>query len=93
MAPWRVLLWVKVTEVVMQCRPRALYRTLFHRDRGVRWGMRWYTRIGRRVWLHEVWRFFRDRRTVGGPTVAEFWGEPQDHGENAMTVDAAEVSR
>ena len=33
--PWRVLLWFKFTEMVLQCRPRAIYRVLFHRDRGI----------------------------------------------------------
>jgi anaerobic magnesium-protoporphyrin IX monomethyl ester cyclase len=84
--PWRVALWVKFTEVVMQCRPKALYRVLFHPDCGLRRAMRWYTQIGRRVWFHEVWRFLWDRRTADGPTVAAFWGEPQDGEQEAMTT-------
>ena len=32
MAPWRVLLWFKFTEMVLQCRPKAILRVLFHRD-------------------------------------------------------------
>jgi anaerobic magnesium-protoporphyrin IX monomethyl ester cyclase len=49
--------------------------------------MRWYTRMGRRVWFHE-WRnfFFRDRRAKAGPTLAEFWGAPQDHQEVPLRV-------
>lgn len=31
--PRRVLLWVKAIEVIMQMRPRALYRSLCHPDR------------------------------------------------------------
>ena len=72
--PWRVLLWVKLTEMALQCRPKALYRVLFHPDRGLRHAMRWYTRIGRRVWFHEIWRFLRDGRVKDGPSVAAFWG-------------------
>ncbi len=85
MAPWRVLLWFKVTEAVLQARPKALWRTYFHPDPAVRWAMRWYSRMGRRVWPHEIWSFLtRDRRTASGPTVEAFWGAPQDAEENAM---------
>ena len=79
MPPWRVLAWVKFTEMVLQCRPKALYRTYLHPDKRFRHGMQWYTRIGRRVWPYEIWRFLRDRRVKDGPTVAEMWGPPQDH--------------
>jgi anaerobic magnesium-protoporphyrin IX monomethyl ester cyclase len=85
--PWRVILWVKLIEVLVQARPRAVWRTFFNRDRAARHGMRWYTRMGRRVWFHE-WRnfFFRDRRTKEGPTLAEFWGAPQDHQEVPLRI-------
>jgi anaerobic magnesium-protoporphyrin IX monomethyl ester cyclase len=87
MAPWRLILWVKVIEAVVQLRPRALWRVLAHRDRKLRHAMRWYTRMGRRVWLHEIWNFlFRDRRLAYGPTLVEFWGAPQDAEEEAMRV-------
>jgi hypothetical protein len=49
--------------------------------------MRWYTRIGRRVWPHEIRNFlFRDRRTKNGPTVRQFWGAPQDDEEASMRI-------
>ena len=68
-------------------RPRALWRVLAHPDRKLRHAMRWYTRMGRRVWLHEIWNFlFRDRRLAHGPTLVEFWGAPQDAEEEAMRV-------
>lgn len=86
MPPWRVVLWVKFTEVVMQCRPKALYRVLFHPDRGLRWAMRWYTQIGRRVWFHEIWRFLWDRRAKNGPQVSDFLEGAQDIEEQAMAV-------
>ncbi len=54
MPPWRVLLWFKFIEMVMQTRPSALYRVLLHPDRGVRHAMRWYTQMGRRVWPYEI---------------------------------------
>ena len=62
MPPWRVLLWFKFTEMVVQSRPRALYRVLLHPDRGLRHAMRWYTQMGRRVWPYEICNFLRDRR-------------------------------
>jgi anaerobic magnesium-protoporphyrin IX monomethyl ester cyclase len=45
---------------VVQLRPRVA-----HRDRKIRHGIRWYYRMGRRVWFHEIWNFrFRDRRVL-----------------------------
>mgnify|MGYP000993846262 CR=1 FL=1 len=85
MPPWRVLLWFKFTEMVLQTRPKALLRTLLHPDRGLRHAMRWYTQMGRRVWPHEILGFFRDRRITDGPTVAEFWG-PADSDEESMAA-------
>jgi anaerobic magnesium-protoporphyrin IX monomethyl ester cyclase len=87
LAPWRVILWVKLIEVLVQARPKAIWRSLFNRDRAALHGMRWYTRMGRRVWFHE-WKnfFFRDRRTNTGPTLAEFWGAPQDHQEVPLRI-------
>ena len=82
MPPWRVLLWFKFTEMVLQTRPKALLRTLLHPDRGLRHAMRWYTQMGRRVWPHEILGFFRDRRVTDGPTVASFWGHMDDNEES-----------
>jgi anaerobic magnesium-protoporphyrin IX monomethyl ester cyclase len=90
---WRVLIWFKLTEVVLQARPKALFRTYLHPDREVRWAMRWYSQMGRRVWPYEIlnW-FFRDRRTKTGPSVAAFWGAPQDAEEEALRVVRAPLS-
>jgi anaerobic magnesium-protoporphyrin IX monomethyl ester cyclase len=86
MPPWRVVLWFKFTEMVLQSRPKALARILFHRDAGLRQAMRWYTQMGRRVWPHEILGFlFRDRRLKHGPTLAAFWGAPQEAEEEAMS--------
>jgi anaerobic magnesium-protoporphyrin IX monomethyl ester cyclase len=49
--------------------------------------MRWYSRMGRRVWFHEMRNFFfRDRRVADGPTVTQFWGAPQDHQEVPLRI-------
>jgi anaerobic magnesium-protoporphyrin IX monomethyl ester cyclase len=86
MPPWRVLLWFKFTEMVLQCRPTAIWRVLFHRDLGLRHAMRWYTRMGRRVWPYEIRNFLRDRRLKNGPTVAQFWGASQEDEEESMSA-------
>jgi anaerobic magnesium-protoporphyrin IX monomethyl ester cyclase len=73
---WRVFLWVKLIEFCLQARPKALWRAFLQPDRDLRHAQRWYTRMGRRVWLAE----FRDALRFGarrGPTVAEFWGADQ----------------
>ena len=84
--PWRVLLWVKFTEMVLQCRPKALYRTYFQPDRRLRQAMRWYSQMGRRVWPYEILAFLHDRLQKNGPTLAVFWGTPQDAEEKAMVA-------
>lgn len=92
MPPWRVLLWFKFTELVVQLRPKALFRIFFHPDPGLRHAMQWYTRMGRRVWPHEVLGFlFRDRRTAHGPSVARFWGKAQDDEEESMVLSRASI--
>jgi anaerobic magnesium-protoporphyrin IX monomethyl ester cyclase len=90
MAPWRVFLWFKFTEMVLQCRPKAIRRVLFHPDRGLRHAMRWYTKMGRRVWPYEIWHFLRDRLERNGPTVAEFWGPSQAPEEQSMSASRPE---
>lgn len=73
--PWRVFLWVKSIEVIMQMRPKALMRTWLNVDREVVHGMRWYARMGKRVWISEWLEFlFKVRLLRNGPTVGEFWG-------------------
>ncbi|ABD07389.1 Magnesium-protoporphyrin IX monomethyl ester anaerobic oxidative cyclase [Rhodopseudomonas palustris HaA2] len=86
MPPWRVLLWFKFTELVLQARPKAMFRTFFERRGRLRHAMQWYTRIGRRVWPYEIWQFLRARHLKTGPTVGEFWGDGQVVDENAMAT-------
>ncbi|MDR4308007.1 magnesium-protoporphyrin IX monomethyl ester anaerobic oxidative cyclase [Chelatococcus sambhunathii] len=93
MPPWRTLLWFKLTEAVLQGRPKALRRTYLHPDKGLRHAMRWYAQMGRRVWPYEILNFFfRDRLDASGPTVRAFWGEPQDAEEQSMSADRPERS-
>ena len=85
MPPGRIILWVKVIEAAVQLRPKSLWRVLAHPDPGLREAMRWYYRIGRQVWPHEVWHFlFHDFRVDDGPTLAQFLGLPQDQEAEAM---------
>ncbi len=87
MKPWQVLAWVKLTELVLQTRPRAIWRTFLQPDAELRDAMQWYTRMGRRVWPFELKNFFfRDRRTTKGPTLEAMWGAPQSKEEQSMVV-------
>ena len=87
MSPWRIFLWVKFVEVVLQLRPKAIWRSWLQPDRAARAGMSWYTRMGRRVWPHEWVSFFlRERRVSDGPSLEQFWGAPQDHLEIPLRI-------
>jgi anaerobic magnesium-protoporphyrin IX monomethyl ester cyclase len=91
---WRVFAWLKAIEIVNQLRPRALLHRFARKDRRTRQIMRWYYRIGRAVFLHEVWSFlFVDRRTRNGPMLARFWALPGDEAESAMARLAALPAR
>ncbi len=72
---WRVFLWVKFIELSLQARPRALWRCYLHPDPEIRHAMAWYTRMGRRVFLHELRQALR-RRLKPGPRVSRFLGPP-----------------
>lgn len=99
LSPIVLVACVKLIEVAVQARPKALLRILFHRDPEQRHSMRWYTQMGRRVWFHEIVEFlFRRRHLTDGPTLENFWGAPQDAEEESMlrpqrhvkSLDAAE---
>jgi anaerobic magnesium-protoporphyrin IX monomethyl ester cyclase len=88
---WRVFLWVKLIEAVLQLRPRALWRAFLQPDRDLRHAQRWYTRMGRGVWISE----FRDalrHRANPGPTVQDFWGGAQLP-EEALSPRRAKAAR
>lgn len=88
MPPWRLFLWVKFIEVAMQTRPRALRRLLWNPEPKIRHAIRWYYRMGRRVWFHEMAGFFlRDRTGPSGTTVKTFIGSTQESEEEAMAVE------
>lgn len=85
-----MLLWVKAIEAIAQLRPRALARYLFRRDPKLRHATHWYYRMGRRVWLHEIWAFMaRDRRLKNGPTVAQFCGASLARDEQPLALPPA----
>ena len=89
--PWRIFLWAKLIEIVLQARPRTLWRIVFGGDREFRHAMRWYTRIGRRVWFHEVAEFLCRTRHAPQPgrTLAEYWGHPTESDEHAHATEGA----
>ena len=83
--PWRVFLWVKAIEFILQARPKAIWRLWTLKDPKIRHAQRWYYQMGRRVWFHEVLGFlFRDHRLKHGPTVEEFWGATLEAQEEAL---------
>lgn len=87
MPPWRLFVWVKAIEAIMQLRPRALRRLIWNKEPKIRHAIRWYYKMGRRVWIHEVLGFlFRDRTRSSRQSVMEFVGERQDHEEESMRV-------
>ncbi len=74
--PWQVILYVKMIEVIMQVRPKAIRRWLFHRDKRLRKAMFWYNNIGKRVWFHELFQFFfREKREKQPIPIEQFWEE------------------
>jgi anaerobic magnesium-protoporphyrin IX monomethyl ester cyclase len=73
---WRIFWWVKLIEISLQARPKAIWRTWFHPDPTMRHAMQWYGRMGRRVVLREVWEFMTGWRKPSA-TVAETLGAVQ----------------
>ncbi len=89
MPPWRAIFWVKLIEAVAQLRPRSLWRVLAHPDPAARAAMRWYYRIGRKVWFHEWWQFlFHDHRVANGPALDRFFGRRTGDGAVVQTDHA-----
>ena len=93
MPAWRLFLWVKLIESIMQLRPRSLRRLLWNPDPKIRHAIRWYYRMGRRVWFHEVAGFLRDRSRPSGITVKAFLGKTQDSEEESMRPSASQRAK
>lgn len=55
--PWRVFLWMKLTEAAVQLHPKALWRLVAHRDRNLRRALQWCYGVGLKAWLYEFRRF------------------------------------
>ena len=71
---WRVFLWMKLTEAVLQLRPRAVLRLLTHPNPRTRVALRWCYRVGRRAWFYEIRSFgTRCRTRPTNVTLADFW--------------------
>lgn len=74
--PWRLFLWIKSIELIMQLRPKALKRLLFHPEPKIKQGIRWYYKIGRRVWFHEIFNFLlKDKRVKPMQSLNDYWGD------------------
>jgi anaerobic magnesium-protoporphyrin IX monomethyl ester cyclase len=87
MTPWRLFLWVKFIEAALQLRPKALRRLLWNREPKIRHAIRWYYRMGRRVWLHEMREFLlRDKTRSTGISVGAFVGSTLAQEEEAMAL-------
>lgn len=72
--PLAMICLVKLIEVLMQARPKALFRVFFHKDPRLRKAMQWYTAIGRRVWLYELFQFiFKEKRVRNQMQLHQFW--------------------
>lgn len=75
LARWQVFALVKLMEVVVHARPRALWRVLAHPDPELRAHLRWCFRNSFRVWRAEVAEFLWRRSRMDAPTtLAAFQG-------------------
>ncbi|MDL2259273.1 magnesium-protoporphyrin IX monomethyl ester anaerobic oxidative cyclase [Deltaproteobacteria bacterium OttesenSCG-928-K17] len=72
--PWQTIIYVKLIEAILQSRPKTLMRLFFHRDKRFRKAMWWYTNIGKRVWVWELFEFFfLSRLAKGKMLLRDFW--------------------
>lgn len=91
---WRVFVWFKTIEVLMQARPRVLYRMIFNPDAGFRHAMRWYTKMGRRVWFHELFEYlFKTKIEKEGPRLSAFMGSAFANREYSMVSKGKRSAR
>lgn len=74
LSPLAIICLVKLTEAIMQARPKALRRLFFHKDAKLKDAMKWYTQIGRRVWIYELIQFcFKDKLLKKNMQLHQFW--------------------
>jgi anaerobic magnesium-protoporphyrin IX monomethyl ester cyclase len=72
-SPLMLFVSVKVMELILQLRPKALKRYFFQPDKKIRHATRWYYKMGRKVWFHEVYNFFfGDNRLKRGESLEAF---------------------
>ncbi len=93
--PWRLFLWMKTIEIIMQCRPKSLMRTLFYPDKKILQAIHWYYQTGRKVWFHEVSQFlFHDHRSKPDKSLQKYWGEHTiTQGEILRTMKTINISK
>ncbi|MBN7805912.1 cobalamin-dependent protein [Agrobacterium rosae] len=102
LSPGMIFAMVKLLEVAVHCRPRALLRILFHPDRELRKHMRWSFRFSFRVWRAEIAEFIRQPPPKRGRMSLSEWfgkapvspkhgtGAKDTHGGGAVGEAAAE---
>lgn len=93
---WRVFMWFKAIEVLMQTRPKVIKRMLFHPMPEYRQAMRWYSSVGKKVWFSEVFEFvFKTKHLKNPPTLNEFLGQSLSKREYALAIKAkpSEITR
>ena len=92
MPPWRVFVWVKLTEALIALRPVALRRALFHGDADLRHALRWCLRKSAPVWAAELAEFLgRPRPGEPAPRLDEAIGVSLEHEEYAQGRRAVET--
>jgi anaerobic magnesium-protoporphyrin IX monomethyl ester cyclase len=75
--PWQVILYVKLIEVIMQARPKAIFRRLFLKEKRQRKAMAWYNKIGKKVWFYELFEFFFKNKGVPESIKKHFSRKPK----------------
>ena len=73
MKPWQMFALVKLTEIVVHCRPKMVRRLLWPRDRRLRSLLWWSLRRSARVWLAEVRDFVLATRFERRPASLAEW--------------------
>ena len=96
--PWQAMLYIKLIELLMQTRPKALLRSFFHKNKGLRRAMSWYNNIGKRVFFYEISQFiFKDKRAKHAVPLKDFWrplaAETADDQTKTLAREKQKVSK